>query len=300
MKTFHFTTVVSLGYIYKFLAMQESLERHCNNYQLFALCVDREVYTILKRMSIKNITVLKASDFENGNLLSAKNNRNYHEYCWTLKPYILNYVMNTYKDAKYFAHVDADLFFYSDPEEIIRENTSAALFLTDHNNSEKFMHCYETSGIYNTGFVCCRNDKNAYSAVEWWLNKCLEKCTLIANVEEGLYGDQKYVESWPVLFKNVHVVKSMGANVAQWNVEGFCVKEKDGKVYINKDKLIFYHFSGLSILSNKMDESPLNLIYMPYIINLVNQIKLIDKMFPGFDASFTERKYVNFVHYMKI
>jgi hypothetical protein len=111
------------------------------------------------------------------------------------------------------------------------------------------------------------------------------------------------------MFKNVHVVKTKGANVAQWNVEGFSINEKASKIYINNDELIFYHFSGLTILSsdefnlatfNKLDESPLTLIYMPYIKNLTKQIKTIDEIFPGFDACFTDRRYVNFVNYVKL
>jgi hypothetical protein len=309
MRTFHFTTVVSIGYLYKFLAMQESLNNHCKDYSLFALCVDREVYKVLKRLPLKNTLLLKASDFEKDALAVAKSNRNYHEYCWTLKPFILNYVMKTYRDAQYFAHIDSDLFFYSNPEQIIKENREAALFLTDHNNSEHFMHCYESSGIYNTGFVCCKNDSSAYSAAQWWLDKCIENCSLIANVEEGLYGDQKYVEKWPSLFSNVHVVQSKGANVAQWNIEGFGISERAGSVYVNDDKLIFYHFSGLSILSNyefnlstfyKIEDSPLKLIYMPYIQNLVKQIKTVNNMFPGFEGSFTDRRFVNFIHPIKM
>ena len=309
MKTFHFTTVVSIGYIYKFLAMQESLERHCKNYHLFVICVDREVNRVLKMMPLKNITLLKASDFEEEILLVAKNNRSYHEYCWTLKPFILHHVMKVYKDAQYFAHIDADLFFFSDPEQIVNEDPLASLFLTDHNNSDKFLSSYETSGIYNTGFVCCKNNSIAFSAVDWWLDKCLEKCSLIANVEEGLYGDQKYVERWSKLFNNVHVVKTKGANVAQWNVEGFDVTEKAGKVYINNDKLIFYHFSGLSILNNKefnlstfykIDENSVKFIYMPYIMSLTKQIETVDEIFPGYDGSFANRRYVNLIHYIKI
>ena len=44
----------------------------------------------------------------------AKSNRSFHEYCWTLKSIFLNYVINKYDNAKYYAHVDADLFFFSD------------------------------------------------------------------------------------------------------------------------------------------------------------------------------------------
>lgn len=305
MRTFHFTTVVSTSYIYKFLAMQDSLSQHCKNYHLFTLCVDTTVYHILKKLPLKNITLIAANDLEKNELLEAKCNRNYHEYCWTLKPFILNYVMKKYKDTSYFAHLDADLFFYSELEPIIHEAPSASLFLSDHNNSEKFMDSYETSGRFNTGFVCCKNDSTANAAVEWWLAKCLERCSLIANAKEEIYGDQRYVEKWPILFPNVHTINTKGANVAQWNIEGFAVTGKDDKVHINNDRLIFYHFSGLSILSkneyslctfNRMNDAPLKMIYMPYIRNLYKQIKTTTNRFPSFRDGFADRRFVSTLH----
>lgn len=309
MKTFNFTTVVSSCYVYKFLAMQESLNQHCKNYQLFALCIDEETYRLLKKIPLKNVTLLNLSDLENDKLFAAKNNRNYHEYCWTLKPFILNYVMKEYDDTRYFAHLDADLFFFSSPEQIIDEAPKASLILTDHNNSDEFLHTYDTSGRYNTGFVCCKNDLTSYLAVEWWLEKCLEKCCIIADPQKGLYGDQRYVERWPELFRDVHIVNSKGANVAQWNIKGFSVNEKAGKIRIDNDNLIFYHFSGLSIISinefnlstfYKIDDEPLKLIYMPYIKALSNKIKIIHGIYPKFKDGILNRKIVRLVHYVKI
>lgn len=309
MRTFHFTTVVSSYYVYKFLAMQESLNQHCKNYQLFALCIDKQAYSILKRFNLKNVMLLKLSVLENDMLLAAKNSRNYHEYCWTLKPFILNYVMKVYKDTQYFAHLDSDLFFFSSPVQIINEAPMSSIFLTDHNNSDNFLHTYETSGIYNTGFVCCKNDSTSNLAVEWWLTKCLEKCCIVADVQEGLYGDQRYVELWPKLFPDVHVVNSKGANVAQWNIEGFKINEISGKVYVDNDNLIFYHFSGLSIISRnefnlstffKIGDNPARLIYMPYIKTLAKKIESIRRIYPGFKDGILDRRSTHFVHYVKI
>ncbi len=309
MRTFHFTTVVSTSYLYKFLAMQDSLCEHCKNYHLFALCVDTAVYNILGELPLKNITLLLARDLEKNELLEAKNNRNHHEYCWTLKPFILNYAMKKYKDTRYFAHLDSDLFFYSDLEPIINEAPLASLFLSDHNNSESFMSSYETSGRFNTGFVCCKNDSTANDAVEWWLARCFEKCSLIANPKEEIYGDQRYVEKWPQLFSNVHVINTKGANVAQWNIEGFCINSKNSKVYINNDKLIFYHFSGLSILGKReyslstfyrIGDDPFKMIYMPYIKNLYKHITTTTERFPDFKDALANRKYVSNIHIEKL
>lgn len=305
MRDFHFSSVVSFKYLYKFLAMQESLEKHCGNYHLFTLCSDSTAYRILTKLPLKNITLLSISHLESDELSQAKQNRSYHEYCWTLKPYFLEYIMDAFKDTRYFAHLDADLYFYSEPEQIIAEAPSASLFLTDHNNSDNFLHSYETSGRFNTGFVCCKNDAEAYSAVLWWKKRCLERCPIVANVAEGVYGDQKYVEKWPLLFNNVHKVRTKGANVAQWNIQGFRVTCREGKVYVNDDRLIFYHFSGLSILSRneynlstffRVEENAKQLIYIPYILNLAKQVDFVANSVPDFQEGFADRKLTSNVH----
>jgi len=305
MRDFHFSTVVSYKYVYKFLAMQESLEKHCKNYHLFALCSDSTAHRILTKLPIKNITLLSVSDLESDELLHARRNRNYHEYCWTLKPYLLEHIMNAFRDTQYFAHLDSDLFFFSEPKQIIREAPSASLFLTDHNNSDRFLSSYETSGRFNTGFVGSKNDPEAYSAVLWWKRKCLEKCPIVANVAEGVYGDQKYVERWPQLFNNVHRVVTKGANVAQWNIEGFTVNERGGNIFVNEDALIFYHFSGLSILDRneyslstffRIEENALKYIYLPYINNLAKQIDFVASICPDFKDGFADRRFTSAVH----
>lgn len=309
MRTFHFSTVVSSAYIYRFLALQDSLSKQCTDYHLYALCVDSKAYEILKRLALKNTFPISAIVLEKGRLYNAKQNRNHHEYCWTLKAFFLNYIFHKYSDAHYYAHLDSDLYFYSDPLQIVNEAPSASLFLTDHNFSAEFLSSYETSGKYNTGFVCCKNDATAKAALDWWLEMCYERCSLVADAQKEIYGDQRYVEKWPLLFPNVHIVNSKGANVAQWNVLGFNIRKKDNVVLINDDSLIFYHFSGLEILSDdeyslctfyKVEDNPLELIYIPYIRNLAMQISLVAEEFPDFKEGIANRMFAANVHHVKI
>ncbi len=305
MKDFYFSSVVSSIYVYKFLAMQDSLFEYCINCHLFVLCVDATAYEILKKLELKNVSLIYVSDLEKGKLYKAKKDRSYHEYCWTLKPFFLNYIMQTYRDSRYYAQLDADLYFYSDPVQIINEAPSSSMFLTDHNFSAEFWSSYETSGRFNTGFVCCKKDSTANAAVNWWLDMCYEKCSLVADASKEIYGDQRYVEKWPLLFPNVHIVSSKGANAAQWNVGGYRINGKNGEVYVDDDRLIFYHFSGLEVLSKeeyslctfyRIEDSPLKLIYMPYIRNLHKQITLVEDHFPDFRDSYAIRMFAANIH----
>ncbi|KXG74051.1 hypothetical protein [Thermotalea metallivorans] len=309
MRKFHFSTVISNKYVFKSIVMYNTLERHCRDFHLYALCADEEAHRILSDMHWKNTTIVRLSEVEDGELLQAKTNRTHLEYCWTLKSAMLNYVMNRYPQAQYFAHLDADLCFFANPEVIFLEAPNAALFLTDHHNSERFLYTYNLTGRFNTGFVGCKNDPLAYTAIDWWKKRCIEWCYTENKVDAQLFGDQRYVERWPALFHNVHVVQNIGVNVALWNIEKYQVSLRNGEVYINDNKLVFYHFSGFSIYNAKefnlswfyiLPHAAVEYIYMPYMRLLSQTIETVQRRYPHFSHGFVQKGEVPDIHYFRI
>ena len=127
MSKFHFTTVLSGAYLYKALSMYETLQQHCRDFKLFIMCVDDESYKIIGDMKYSNVELMRVAQIGKAAIEKARANRTYLEFCWTLKPITLYYVMKHYNDAVYYAHLDADLFFFSDPERIFLEAPEASL-----------------------------------------------------------------------------------------------------------------------------------------------------------------------------
>jgi len=307
MVSYHFTTVVSQDHLFKFLALISSLNTTCKDFKLYVLCTHDIVWHILNKTGIANIVPVKLSEVEDQKLLEAKAERHFHAYCWTLKPVFLSYVMEKFPDCEYLAHLDADLFFFDSPDCIFSENTEASLFLTHHRNSRDFLKYYGVTGVFNTGFVGCKNDQTAKAAVTKWKKQCIQYCPVNEDPVRKLFGDQRYVESWPDEYPGVHVVKSYGVNTALWNILNYKVTVKDDKVYINEYPLIFYHFSGLTIISIREfninwyyhidDGMVLNFIYVPYINTLHNVMKEMAKYFPWFKAGFLKREHTPDTHY---
>jgi len=307
MDAFHFATVVSKDHLYKFLAMNSSLMENAGDYKLYVLCADDEVYGVLRAIPFKNIVLIQLKDIEDEALLEARSNRLFHAYCWTLKPVFLHHVLQFYPDAHYFAHLDADLFFFSDPAAIFAEKPDASLYLTHHRNAKDFEHFYSITGVYNTGFVGCRRDSTSLAAVEEWAEKCIAHCPIKEEPERKLFGDQRYVEDWPEKYNNVHVVVSIGANAALWNIANYSVSRKGGQVLLNDVPLIFYHFSELSVISRYEfnlcwyyhigDENVVSLIYHPYLERLSAAIGGVQEFFPWFSWGFSDRKSVPDTHY---
>ena len=307
MAKYHFTSVVSKDHLFRMIAMYSSLKIRCSNFQLFVLCMDKETYEILSKINFESITVFSLAQVEDDELLKAKSNRSFHEYCWTSKASFLYYILKNYSSATYYAHLDADLYFYSDPSMIFEENPTASLYLTHHRNSKAFEFTYQLTGIYNTGFVGCRNDSIALAAISQWKERCLQHCSMAIDVDNKTFGDQRYVEDWPDNFKNVHIVNSLGVNAALWNIQDYRVTLQGGRIYVNHNPLIFYHFSGLSIISPREfnlcwyyaieDPITLNFIYIPYVSILGEAIKEMRKNFPWFNYGFVKRENTSNTHY---
>ena len=115
-------TLFNVNYLDKGLALYESLENVSNNFVLYVLAMDDKCYEILSDLKLPHIIPIKLIDFENEDLLKVKPTRSIGEYCWTCSSNLIRYVIDTYK-PEYCTYIDADLFFYSDPYQIIEEMT---------------------------------------------------------------------------------------------------------------------------------------------------------------------------------
>lgn len=309
MKRYHFTTVVSQDHFFKFMAMVSSLKNTCKDFRIYVLCMHDVVYQILKKIGIEEVEPIQLSEVESDELRRIKRERHFHAYCWTMKPVLLSYVMEKYRDCQYYAHLDADLFFFDSPDHIFNESPDSSLFLTHHRNSRDFLKYYGVTGIFNTGFVGCKNDETARKAITKWKYQCVEYCPIKEDRVRKLFGDQRYVESWSNEFKGVYVVQSYGVNTAVWNIQNYQVTIKDGKVFVDGYPLVFYHFSGLTLISRNEfnlnwyyhieDQMVMNFIYMPYVITLVNVMKEMGKYFPWFNAGFLSKEHTPDTHYFK-
>ena len=77
-------------------------------------------------------------------------------------------------------------------------------------------------------------------------------------------------------------IKSVGTGVAPWNINSFIIKFYKNQLYINSNKLIFYHFHGLRIIGQnlilhgladygvKINKMITRYIYKPYIKSLLS------------------------------
>lgn len=233
----HFCTYFDSAYIWKGLALYESMRNVCDEFCLHIMALDEKAYNFLKKHESASLTVDNLKDIETEELLKLKQERTRAEYCWTCGPVIILYIIEKYQLAD-ITYLDSDLMFLSSFNPIYDEIGNGSIAITPQYSNRD-----ELAGKYCVQFMFFRNDENGISCLKWWKDECIKWC--YARYEDGKFGDQKYLDSFPVLFKNVVVIKQRGAGVAPWNMNLYTFQDRQ-VIYNNKSyPLIFYHFHGI-------------------------------------------------------
>lgn len=267
----HYVTLFDSLFLPQGLALHMSMERHMSEYTLWILCVDDQAFDVLQRIGLSNVRLLRLSELETVELKRVKKTRSKGEYCWTLTPFAPRFVFEADSSVVRVTYVDADIWFLKCPSPIFREleDSGKHLLITDHSYTPEYDQS-ATSGQYCVQFMVFEREKSEFVR-QWWEDRCVEWC--FARYEDGKFGDQKYLDDWPIKFNDiVHVLERQEWTQAPWNATKFPYSQG-----------IFYHFHGLRIMKNrKVDFGSIYVlprlliknVYEPYI----DDISCVDRL----------------------
>jgi len=278
---FHFTTYFDKNYLSRGLVLYDSLKQHCVQFELYILCLDDytlnyfqvniEKYPEIKTFSLNEI---EEYDIE---LKESKKNRSLIEYYFTLSPCLPLYILKKY-NIPHICSLDADIMFFSSPAVIFSYLEKYSILITPHNFSPE-TKSREIYGKYNVSFQIFKNDEQGLICLENWRSQCIDWC--YDKLEDGKFADQKYLDDWENKYEGVHPINVLGSGVAPWNINAYAIKVDNNQLYINDDKLIFYHFHGLRSFGQKLfvhrltdygvkiNKMITRHIYKPYIKNIL-------------------------------
>ena len=172
------------------------------------------------------------------------------ELSTAIKPYALKHLL-AQPGCEAVLYFDPDMVLFSRVDDILAALARSNLTLTPHQNKpeqtiETVLDNEVTSlrmGVFNLGFIGVRPTPEGLRFTDWWAQRTYWFCR--AEVHNGLFTDQKWLNFAPVFFDGVEIIKSSRHNVATWNLttrvltgslaDGFTV---DG------EPLGFYHFTG--------------------------------------------------------
>ncbi len=285
----YFCTYFDSNYLLKGLTLYRSLVRHAGSFRLWILCFDDLSYQIIEKLELPEIIPVSLKEFEKGDmeLLQAKQTRSLIEYYFTCTPSLPLYILKNYPEVELITYLDADLFFFSDLSPVFDEFGNNSILIIGH-RFPLHMKNLEVNGIYNVGYLSFRKDEHGLACLEWWQKKCIEWC--YDRVEKGRFADQKYLDEWLVSFANVKVLEHKGANLAPWNLTNYPLRVEQQQLFVDDQRLIFYHFHGFKKIGKYLYDSglrayntPLNhitkhYIYTPYIKELHKTQSLLSQL----------------------
>jgi hypothetical protein len=184
--------------------------------------------------------------------------------------------------------------FFSNPESIFEEMGNHSVLITPHRYTPKY-DTSATSGIYCVQFVTFKRDKYGLEVLDWWTERCLEWC--YQRVEDGKFGDQKYLDEWPERFKGVFILNNIGAGVAPWNIQQYKISSMGDLVKANDKDIVFFHYHHFKCYTNgEYDLGPYNisvegieLIYRPYIKAFALVREQVSKVEKDFNCGIIEK-----------
>ena len=261
----NFCTLFDSHYLTRGVALYESLLENCLEFHLYIYAFDDVSYEILDCLNLSHATIVSLVELEDDALLEVKPTRSVGEYCWTCTPSIIKHAIETYQLTA-CTYLDADIYFFADPSPLIDELGDGSILITEHRYTSEYNQA-KNSGTYCVQFTTFKNDTSGMSALNWWREACIEWC--YNRVEDGKFGDQKYLDDWTVRFEGVHVLQHLGGGVAPWNVQQYDLSDL-------RFEVVFYHFHGLKFIQDQMvnlgkykyTPAVLSRIYEPYISHI--------------------------------
>jgi hypothetical protein len=238
----HFVTLFDSHYLPQGLSLYKSLEAYGKPFRLWIVALDEACARALERIAPEFVSIVRLSEIETDRLIKAKRDRSVAEYCWTLTPFLPSAVFDRQPGLDRVTYVDADLYFFDSPAKLLDEFTLSGkqVMITDHAFAPEHI-ANRQYGRYCVQFMTFRNTEAGLRVLHWWQDRCAEWCYF--RLEDGKFGDQKYLDSWPEIFGNeVHVLSQTHRTVAPWNVRHIGLQ--NGKV-----EPVFYHFHSLRIVS---------------------------------------------------
>lgn len=272
----YFCTYFDCHYLTRGLALYYSLRRHCSQFRLWVLCMDQATLDVLSGLGCSDLELITLQELENidKELLDIKKKRKVVEYYFTCTPLLPLYILNNHREVDLVTYLDADVYFFNNPDQIIKEIAAHSIAIIEH----KFSACHRNLikfGIYNVGWVSFRRDDVGLFCLLYWAKMCKQWC--FDRAEGDYFADQKYLDDWPQRFKNVVVLQNKGINVAPWNIDNYTISYEKNVVLVDGVPLIFFHFhklkhlcgsfydTGIGYYKIKCSKSLHRSIYEPYI-----------------------------------
>jgi hypothetical protein len=297
----NYCTLFDSNYLTRGIALISSLRSLKEDFHLYVFAFDDLTEEVLNEIDFDEVTVINKNKLENEELILLKEKRSKAEYCWTCTPLTILYCLENFKMER-CTYLDADIYFFSSPIEILKEmENKFSILITKHNYSKKYDQT-SIRGKYCVQFMSFNNDVEGLKALKWWKEKCIDWC--YAYYEDGKFGDQMYLDDWTERFERVCISAKLGCGIAPWNIRDYLVEKTTKNILVKKkenlesDLLIFYHFHFFKLYDDgdlrysyyEIPKSAKKFIYKTYLKELLEAELKLKNINPELRNFFRETK----------
>ncbi len=273
--------VITHTYLCRLRVALASLRRFHPQVRAFVLAIDDLGLYDAEADALTSFVGFKEVGFNPNDLLTLFEKYNGFEIACIMKAKIAQYALRTATEPITF-YLDADLFFTSQLDPVVRQLAGHSFLLTPHFVD---VHAAEdpnllaelltteaqvvATGLYNMGFFGVRRSSEGFKILDWWLRRSLFHCK--KDLAYGFYDDQKWMDQAPVLFSGIRIDKNPGLNVGFWNLRERELSLKNGRYMVHGLPLIFFHFSQFNPLQpyKLAQHGPWRVSQLPHLGGLV-------------------------------
>jgi hypothetical protein len=268
-----YMTIVSGRYALRALALFHSLKPYLASEPFVVYCIDEDSADVLKCLVDAQLQVVESARFETDELRRIRAERSTAEYCWALKPVILEHSMASAAYGSWMVYLDSDILAFGNPDNALEPEVAAHVVITPHRHANDYFQAFEEStGRFNAGYIAFRASETGRAALSWWRDRCIEATPIVPS--DHAYADQKYLDRLEGLFEGVAASSHKGLNAGPWNVIDRPVDRKGTTIRVDGYELLLFHMQGFKFLGRcvhdcyagpvKIGSRMRDLIYRPY------------------------------------
>jgi hypothetical protein len=296
-----YCTYFDHNYLARALLTIRSLRLYDTSTPIYILTLSDLCETVLRALGLPNVEIIPLPTLEQAypELAALKPQRTRMEYYFTLTPFLPHYVFAT-TPADRVTYIDMDLYFFSSPKPVLESLGQASVAITPHRFSFEYRQHF-VFGLFNVAWVTFRRCAEGLDCLNSYKADCTAWCH--DRLEDGRFGDQKYLDSWPQRYPSLRIIEHKGVNLAPWNVDNFDLRMKHQKLMVDEYPVVFYHFSGMGTRpSGGVDayvptrpgagkDVLIRHIVKPYLRRLENLRANLHQRFPALAAVEAEIRY---------
>ncbi len=203
-----------------------------------------ECHERLGRLGDANIEAVHLEELEafDPALLKVKPERSRAEYIFTLTAAWMAFLFERHPQIDLLTYLDADLYFFGNYEGVFAELGDASIGIIEHRHAQPDSARLQY-GRFNVGWVSIRRDEEGLNCVRRWREQCIAWCH--DRVEDGKFGDQKYLDEWPERYGRLKIIDHPGANLAPWNLGRHKLGGTPVLPTADDRPVLFYHFTNM-------------------------------------------------------